>query len=136
VREGTVTSLGGVRENPITGKQEFHDGVDIGCPVGTEVFSAFDGTVLAAGQSSSFGKYIRLAYSNGYTAFYAHLSEYDVKKGDTVSRGQVVALSGNTGRSTGPHLHYSLYKDGQYVNASDYVALPLNERIVAAGGAD
>ncbi len=134
VRDGVITSLGGLRVNPVTSKNEFHNGLDIACPVGTEVYAAHDGTVLAAGHSPTYGKYVKLLYSNGFTAVYAHLSGADLSQGETVKRGQVVAYSGNTGRSTSPHLHYSLFKDGQYVDAQKYVALPANERIMAMGG--
>ncbi len=135
LRDGIITSLGGLRVNPVNGGLEFHDGLDIACPVGTAVFAAHAGDVLASGYSPSYGYYVRILYDNGYSVVYAHLSETAVNRGDAVSRGQVVAYSGNTGRSTGPHLHYSLFKGGQYVNAYEYVSFPVNDRIMAAGGA-
>jgi murein DD-endopeptidase MepM/ murein hydrolase activator NlpD len=134
VLDGVVTSLCGPRVNPVTGKKEFHDGVDIACPVGTDVYSTFYGTVEATGDSKTLGKYVRLAYSNGYSATYAHLSEVKVNSGDEVNQGDIIALSGNSGQSTGPHLHYSLRKGEQYMNAYKYVALPVNDRILALGG--
>jgi murein DD-endopeptidase MepM/ murein hydrolase activator NlpD len=134
VLEGVVTSLCGPRVNPVTGKNEFHDGVDIACPVGTDIYSTFYGTVEATGSSKTLGQYVRLAYSNGYSALFAHLSKVYVDKGDEVSQGDIIALSGNTGQSTGPHLHYSLRKGSQHMNAYKYVALPVNDRLMALGG--
>ncbi len=136
MREGVITSLPGLRVNPVTGKNEFHDGVDIACPVGTDIYATFSGTVQATGTSPTLGKYVRLAYANGYTALFAHLSEISVRTGDEVSQGVIIALSGDTGQTTGPHLHYSLHKDGQYMNAFLYVALPINDRIMALGGGE
>jgi murein DD-endopeptidase MepM/ murein hydrolase activator NlpD len=132
--EGIITSMSGLRKNPVTGKTEFHDGIDIACPVGTNVFATRDGTVTAAGWSPSFGYYIRLEFNGGYTAFYAHLERILVPVREIVTQGQVIAYSGNTGRSTGPHLHYSLFRDGQHVNPIAYVSLPArNERAFADG---
>jgi murein DD-endopeptidase MepM/ murein hydrolase activator NlpD len=134
VLDGVVTSLCGPRVNPVTGKNEFHDGLDIACPVGTDIYATFYGTVAATGNSKSLGNYIRLAYSNGYSALYAHLSKVYVETGDEVNQGDIIALSGNTGQSTGPHLHYSIHKGSQFMNAYKYVALPVNDRLTALGG--
>jgi murein DD-endopeptidase MepM/ murein hydrolase activator NlpD len=89
--------------------------------VGTEVYAVQYGTVTAIGWSPTWGNYLRLYFNEGYTAFYAHLERVAVSVYDEVARGQVVAYSGNTGRSTGPHLHFGLFKDGQYVNPVSYV---------------
>jgi murein DD-endopeptidase MepM/ murein hydrolase activator NlpD len=126
VASGIVTSWGGLRENPVTRKREFHDGMDIACPVGTEVYATRGGSVLAAGASPTYGNYVKLSLEGGYVAVYAHLSRVLVSPGEEVAQGQAVALSGSTGRSTGPHLHYSVFKDGQYQNPDLYVSLPEN----------
>ena len=122
--EGVITSPGGLRYNPVTGRREFHDGIDIAAPIGTPIVAPKDGTVLATGTSHSFGKYLRMSHPNGYISFMAHLHGVTVGEGDTVRQGERVAYSGNTGRSTGPHLHFSLFRDGQYVDPINYVDLP------------
>jgi murein DD-endopeptidase MepM/ murein hydrolase activator NlpD len=118
--------MGGLRINPVTGRKEFHDGLDIACPEGTDVVAARDGSVMAAGYSSSYGNYVKLTYDDGYVALYAHLSKITTRAGEGVRQGQTVAYSGNTGRSTGPHLHYGLFRNGQYVNPIDYIRLPMD----------
>jgi murein DD-endopeptidase MepM/ murein hydrolase activator NlpD len=122
--EGVITSAGGLRTNPVSGLLEFHDGIDIACPVGTAVFATRDGTVLSKGWSPSLGNYLRLSLDGGYTALYAHLDRVTVSPHETVAQGQKVAYSGNTGRSTGPHLHYGVFREGQYINPGPLVSLP------------
>jgi hypothetical protein len=101
-----------------------HDGVDIAMAVGTPLKAVMDGVVSYAGSGSgsrSRGLYITIEHENGYRTLYAHLSKFFVKKGDAVSKGQLVALSGNSGFSTGPHLHFSLYKNGTHINPGQFV---------------
>ena len=111
--EGTITSLFGNRTNPVTFSQEFHNGIDIAVPVGTPVLSVRYATVHHVGYTSINGHYMRLRCDDGYYIVYAHLSEILTNAGDRVYQGQKVALSGNTGQSTGPHLHYGLSRGGQ-----------------------
>jgi len=129
---GIITSPGGTRYNPVTGQREFHDGIDIAAPIGTPIVAPKDGTVLATGNSASFGRYLRMAHADGYISFMAHLNGVAVAIGDTVRQGDHVAYSGNTGRSTGPHLHYSLFRDGQFVDPIYYVDLPKTANVIAA----
>jgi len=129
--EGIITSPGGLRYNPITLRREFHDGIDIAAPVGTAVVAPKDGIVLAAGYSGTFGRFIRLSHPGGYVSFLAHLNGIVVRIGDEVAQGQQVAYSGNSGRSTGPHLHFGLFRDGQYVDPINYVDLPESASITA-----
>ena len=129
--QGIITSPGGLRYNPVTRRREFHDGIDIGAPVGTPVVAPRGGTVLAAGYSATFGRFLRLSHPDGYVSFMAHLYRVIVRVGDEVIQGQQVAYSGNTGRSTGPHLHFGLFRDGQYVDPFDYVDLPVSAYIIA-----
>ena len=128
---GIISSPGGLRINPVTGRREFHDGIDIAAPIGTSVVAPRDGTVLATGRSTSFGVFLRLQHPDGYISFMAHLHSVTVAAGDTVRQGERVAYSGNTGRSTGPHLHFGLFRDGQYVNPINYVDLPVSARLIA-----
>ena len=129
--DGIITSLGGLRYNPVTGRREFHDGIDIAAPVGTVVVAPKDGTVLAVGVSSSFGRYLKLSHNDGYVSFMAHLYKVPVRIGEAVRQGCRVAYSGNTGRSTGPHLHFGLFRHGQYVDPINYVDLPKRDNIRA-----
>jgi murein DD-endopeptidase MepM/ murein hydrolase activator NlpD len=107
-----------------------HEGIDYGVPVGTPVMAAAGGTVVFAGTGNGFdnyGNYVVVEHPDGYKSYYAHLSGFDVEVGDEVTQGQPIALSGNSGRSTGPHLHFSLRKDGDttgpygMVNPTDFI---------------
>ena len=121
VAAGVVTSDCGERENPLLHKQELHDGLDIAVAEGTEVVAVKSGTVTEVRTSATYGKLLRYNTTDGYTIFYAHLSEILVKQGEQIKQGQVVARSGNTGLSTGPHLHYSIYCDGKLLNPKEYL---------------
>lgn len=126
---GVVTSACGARENPILHKQEVHDGLDIAVAEGTEVVAVKSGTVTEVRTSATYGKLLRYETTDGYTILYAHLSEVLVKKGENVKQGQVVAKSGNTGLSTGPHLHYGIYRDGTLLNPSEYLPQGTVEKV-------
>ena len=128
---GIISSSGGLRINPVTGRREFHDGIDIAAPVGTPVVAPRDGTVLATGSSPTFGVFLRIMHPDGYISFFAHLHRVTVTAGDTVRQSERIAYSGNTGRSTGPHLHFGLFRDGQYVNPLNYVDLPVSAYLIA-----
>ncbi|MCB5162429.1 peptidoglycan DD-metalloendopeptidase family protein [Marinomonas algarum] len=104
------------RLHPITGRRSPHNGVDLATPVGTELLATGDGVVTRVTSHKYAGKYIVIDYTGPYGSRYLHLSKPLVKKGQRVKRGQVVALSGNTGRSTGAHLHYELHINGRPVN--------------------
>ena len=129
---GIITSPGGLRYNPVTRRREFHDGIDIAAPIGTHIVAPREGTVLAAGNSSSWGRYLRISHPDGYISFMAHLNGVRVSVGDTVYQGKHVAYSGNTGQSTGPHLHFGLFRNGQFVDPIDYVDLPKSANLIAA----
>ena len=111
--QGTITSLFGNRINPVTLSQEFHNGIDIAVPEGSPVLSVRYATVYHVGYTPINGKYMRLRCDNGYHIVFAHLSEILASVDERVYQGQKVALSGNTGQSTGPHLHYGLSRGGQ-----------------------
>ena len=118
---GVVTSACGERENPILQKQEVHDGLDIAVSEGTAVVAVKSGMGTEVRTSATYGKLLRYETTDGYTILYAHLSEILVKKGESIKQGQVVAKSGNTGLSTGPHLHYGIYRDGTLLNPMEYL---------------
>jgi len=111
--DGVITSSFGTRINPELGVREFHEGVDIAVPEKTKAVAVCDGVVTYVGTSPTYGNYIKFTSSDGrYEIMYAHLSSVTVKVGKKIKQGDVVALTGSTGLSTGPHLHYSLWIDG------------------------
>lgn len=113
---GWISSWYGWRSDPFTGARVFHNGVDIGVDMGTPVLAAMDGVVAETGYSSGFGNYVVLSHHAGWQSLYGHLRTISVKDGQRVATGQRIAYSGNTGYSTGPHLHFSVFKNGRTVN--------------------
>lgn len=111
-----LTSHSGYRTDPINGTIKFHDGTDYAMPVGMELYALFNGTVVQAGENGGYGESIKIDCGNGLVVLYGHLSRVDVKVGDKVTQNQVIGLSGNTGRSTGPHLHLSLFYKGEVLD--------------------
>lgn len=115
VIEGRVSSGFGKRVHPVTGKESFHNGVDIAAPIGTFVYSPCDGRVTDVYAHATGGKTIILADEKGNARYgFCHLDEYLVKKGDTIRKGQTMARSGNTGLGTGAHLHFSVKTGGKW----------------------
>lgn len=110
------TSDFGYRIDPIKGVPSNHTGVDMACPTGTPIYSAMSGTVKFTGSSNVFGKYVIVDHGNGYQTLYAHMSKITSKKGQYVSQNTQIGLVGNTGYSTGPHLHFTVYKNGKIIN--------------------
>lgn len=118
---GRYTSFVGNRIHPVLGFSKFHNGIDIACPMRTWVGASAAGTVVTAGWGGAIGKYIKIDHHNGYMTMYGHLSKINVRKGRKVRRGQLIARSGSTGRVTGPHLHYTIWKNGRVVDPMDYL---------------
>ena len=106
--------------HPITKKETTHLGIDLPAPTGTPVFAAGDGKVLKARAEDGWGQLIVLEHGDGYTTFYAHLDEIGVEAGSKVSRGEVIGKVGNTGQSTGSHLHYEVRRNGEHLNPADF----------------
>ena len=117
-----TTSEYGYRIHPIFKKKKLHTGLDIGCPTNTTVVASNAGTVIKAGWNNSYGYMVMIDHGGGIVTLYAHNSSLLVKTGDVVAKGQAVAKSGSTGNSTGPHLHFEVRVNGQYVNPRDYVS--------------
>ena len=115
-----ITSDFGERSDPITKKQSFHTGIDLGVVTGTKVICPMNGTVTKTGYSSVWGNYILVNHGNSFETFYAHLSAVKVKKNATVKAQTVLGLSGTTGRSTGPHLHFEVRYNGVYQDPQLY----------------
>ena len=118
---GTVTSNFEYRTSPITGKREFHLAMDIAANEGTKISAFSDGTVRYIGESDEFGQYLMIDHANGVSSFYAHCSKLLVRKGETVTCGQTVALVGHTGKATGSHLHLTILKDNIRLDPAYYV---------------
>lgn len=118
---GSISSPFGYRSNPFTGLKTFHSAIDIVMPTGTRVKATSAGTVADTGYNSVFGNYIILKHANGYQSLYGHLSGISVREGTKVEQGAVIGNSGNTGQSTGPHLHFSIFKNGQALDPRKYV---------------
>lgn len=113
---GKVSSPFGQRKSPFTGRKEMHYGLDIAAPRGTPVYAAADGKVLEATYRRGTGNVILIDHGYSYKTLYAHLSRFGVTRGDKVQKGQVIGYVGNTGLSTGPHLHYEVRVKGVAVN--------------------
>lgn len=118
---GIISSPFGYRANPFTGLKTYHSAIDIVVGTGTRVKATSAGTVADTGYNSVFGNYIILKHSSGYQSLYAHLSNIGVKEGSSVSQSATIGLSGNTGQSTGPHLHFSIFKSGKALDPVKYV---------------
>lgn len=115
---GRVTSKFGNRFHPVTGVNSFHNGIDIAAPIGTPVVNPFNGKVINVYSNATGGKQLIVKHDNGYITGYAHLSKNNLFKiGDIVNQGETIALTGNSGQSTGAHLHLTLRdKSGQLIN--------------------
>ena len=115
-----IKSYYGYRKNPITGENQFHRGIDIAVPEGTEVYAGHDGTVTTAAYDDDYGNYIVITDSKGFTTKYAHLESMNVSAGQTVKHGAVIGKTGSTGAVTGSHLHLECLSDGEYYNPLFY----------------
>lgn len=119
---GRITSYFGYRKAPTKGASTYHKGLDIAVPVGTSVFSVQSGKVISATYSASAGNFVSVYHGNGVYSYYMHCSSLLVSAGDSVKKGQKIALSGSTGISTGPHLHFAMFMNGGYVNPLGYIS--------------
>ncbi len=111
-----LTSHFGPRADPFTGAKSNHTGIDMACPTGTPIVASCSGTITYSGVSPVFGYYVIINHSDGYQTLYGHMSKILAKKGQWVSQGTRIGLVGSTGYSTGPHLHFTVYKNGKLVD--------------------
>lgn len=111
-----LSSYYGWRSSPFSGKRSYHSGVDMACPQGTPVYAALGGTVTSVGYNNVYGNYIIVTHHSGYKTLYGHLSKQLVTRGKWVDTNSRIGLVGSTGLSTGPHLHFTVYKFGKTVN--------------------
>jgi len=121
VADGRISSKFGYRESPFKGAKEFHSGLDISSHKGTPVKSTADGRVIYAGYNGDLGKEVTIDHGFGIVTIYGHLSEVKVKPGQTVKRENIIGRVGNTGRSTGPHLHYEVRLNNNPINPKKYI---------------
>ena len=119
--QGWITSRFGYRISPFTGRREFHKGYDIANRKDTKITATADGIVTYAGPKGLLGNVVVIDHGHGMVTRYGHLNKSIVKRGDAVKRGQKIALMGNTGRSTGPHVHYEVHLNGIPVNPEKYI---------------
>ena len=122
VKNGWVSSAYGKRTDPFTGKKEFHKGVDFAGKEGSAVLAVGDGIVSWVGQRVGYGNLVEITHGNGYVTRYGHNKKLLVAVGDTVKKGQRIALLGSTGRSTGPHVHFEVVHNDQQVNPSKFIS--------------
>ena len=111
-----LTSRWGWRASPFTGARSYHSGVDMACPQGTNIFAAMDGKVTSTGYNATYGNYVIITHHSGYQTLYGHMSAILTVRGKHVSANTVIGKVGSTGLSTGPHLHFTIYKNGKTVN--------------------
>lgn len=129
--DGARLSSGyGMRKHPVLGYNKMHKGLDFAAPIGTPVYAAGDGVIERANRFGAYGNYMRIRHNETYKTAYAHLHKFakGMDKGKRVKQGQIVAYVGSTGRSTGPHLHYEVIKNGKQVNPHS-VDLPLGDKL-------
>lgn len=112
----------GTRMHPTLKVEKFHNGIDMAAPSGSPILAAYNGTVVAASYSSSMGNYVMIDHGDSLYTIYMHASALYVSQGQTVARGDTIAAVGSTGRSTGPHLHFGVRKNGQYVSPWSYIS--------------
>lgn len=121
VSAGRITSGFDFRDDPFSDNYTFHTGIDIGIASGSTVRAAMSGTVIAVGYSSVGGNYVKIEHKKGFVTYYGHLKKATVKEGNKVKANAKIGLSGNTGKSTGPHLHFEIRHNGIYLNPEHYI---------------
>lgn len=122
VKSGYISSRYGWRTDPITGKRSMHTGLDFAGKAGSEVVTVASGVVTWTGKDGAYGNIVEVSHGDDYVTRYAHNKEILVKTGDVVRKGDTIALMGASGRATGNHVHYEVYKNGRSVDPSSYVA--------------
>ncbi len=121
--KGTITSRFGKREDPINHKTAYHTGIDFRGKVGDPIYATADGVVKKSFRNGGYGNFVVIDHGNGYSTAFGHMLKYLVHKGDRVKRGQLIGLIGNTGRSTGSHLHYEIRLDHRAINPYKFLKI-------------
>lgn len=121
IKKGWMSSRYGGRTDPFTGRLSWHSGVDFAAKDGSDIIAVAAGVVVWASNRSGYGRLVEINHGNGFKTRYAHCKAFNVKVGDVVTKGQVVAFIGSSGRSTGPHVHFEVWKDNKSVNPAQYI---------------
>jgi murein DD-endopeptidase MepM/ murein hydrolase activator NlpD len=121
IQEGWISSRYGRRTDPINGRKNYHKGVDFAARTGTPIYSVASGVVKRAKTVVGFGNVVEIEHADGYSTLYAHNQKNLVNQGEIVHKGQLIALLGSTGRSSGPHVHFEIHKEGRPVNPKNYI---------------
>jgi hypothetical protein len=124
VKKGWISSYYGKRTDPFSGKKAYHRGMDFAGKKGAEVHAVAAGVIKRSKKVAGYGNVVEIRHADGYTTLYGHNDKNLVEEGDVVSKGQVIALLGNTGRSSGPHVHFEVHKDGKIVDPRRYIRAP------------
>jgi murein DD-endopeptidase MepM/ murein hydrolase activator NlpD len=121
IKKGWMSSNYGKRKDPFTGKIEFHKGIDFAGKTGSDVIAVAGGVVTWAGKRYGYGQLVEIDHGRNYVTRYGHNKKILVKVGDTLRKGQVIAKMGSTGRSTGPHVHFEVVKNGKHLNPAKFI---------------
>ncbi len=121
ISRGWLSSYFGIRTDPFTGRRVHHSGIDFAGKLGSDIVAVASGVVTFAGRRSGYGNLVEVNHGKGYSTRYGHALSIEVKVGDTIKKGQVVAKMGTTGRSTGPHVHFEVLNNGRAVNPKRYI---------------
>lgn len=121
--EGPVSSVFGERLHPVKNEMVFHSGIDIDGNDGDAIRAALGGTVTDEGEKPEYGKYVRIQHADGFVTVYAHCSSIDVKAGDVIKQGDVIAKVGETGNAIGTHLHFEVWKDGKALDPLEFIQM-------------
>jgi len=121
IEKGWLSSYFGMRTHPLSGRKEMHKGIDFAAKMGGKVIAVAKGVVTYSGKKYGYGQVIDIAHGNGYTTRYAHNSKLLVSVGDTVEKGFQIAEIGSSGRSTGPHVHFEVLKNGRQINPTKFI---------------
>ena len=122
IRKGWISSNFGERTDPFTGRKALHKGIDFAGKFGADVLAVADGIVTAAVKRNGYGNLVEIDHGNGYVTRYGHNKSFQVNPGQVVKRGDVIAAIGSTGRSTGPHVHFEVLKDGRHINPVKFLS--------------
>jgi murein DD-endopeptidase MepM/ murein hydrolase activator NlpD len=118
---GRVSSGFGPRKHPVDGRTHFHSGIDVAAPRGSEIVSPAAGEVVETGSGGASGRFLRVRHGDGTVSSYAHLDRIEVREGDRIAGGQLLGTVGTTGRTTGPHLHLSVHREGNAIDPSEWL---------------
>ena len=117
-----ISSDYGMRKDPFTGQKSFHRGIDLAVPAGTQVLAPWSGRVVSVGSQAGYGNYVVVEHPEGFQTLYAHLGSASVRKGDSVTAGEALGTVGSSGRSTGPHLHFEVIRNGNRIDPKAVLA--------------